>query len=223
MCRIFYNINVQQRKINLSTYTLPDLPYKSSDLEPHVSAEALELHHDMHHNAYVVGANNALSDMAQARESGDYSALSQLQKNLAFHLSGHVLHSMLWRVMSPDGGGRPVGSLLGNINNAFGDFDAMKSHFTQCALGMQGSGWASLAWEPISQKLVIEQVHDHHGNIGNATLPILVLDMWEHSYYLQYRNKKAKWVAAFWEIVNWADVEFRLHGVSSTNLMLSAA
>ena len=205
----------------MPVYTLPDLPYKSSDLEPNVVAEALELHHDMHHSAYVKGANAALDDMSQARESGNYSALNQLQKNLAFHLSGHVMHSIFWRVMSPDGGGRPVGSLLKELDKAFGSVDAMREQLTQCALSIQGSGWASLAWEPMSQRLVIEQVHDHQGNIGNATVPILVLDMWEHAYYLQYRHDRLRWVNAFWEIVNWADAEHRLRGVSRANLMLS--
>jgi Fe-Mn family superoxide dismutase len=205
----------------MNAYTLPDLPYKTSDLEPRITADALELHHGKHHAAYVDGANKALDDMARARESGDYSALNQLQKNLAFHLSGHILHSIFWRVMSPNGGGDPDGLLRGEIEKSFGDIDAMRDQLTQCALSIQGSGWASLAWEPLSQRLLVEQVHDHQGNIGNATVPILVLDMWEHAYYLQYRNEKAKWVQAFWEVVNWADAENRLQGVSGTNLMLT--
>lgn len=204
----------------MSVYTLPDLPYGISDLEPHVSSEALELHHEKHHHAYVEGANAALDALSRARKSGDYSALNQQQKDLAFHLSGHVLHSMFWRIMTPNGGGEPAGALLDEIEKAFGDTDSMRDQLTQCALSIQGSGWASLAWEPMGRQLVIEQVHDHHGNIGNATVPIMVLDMWEHAYYLQYRNDKASWVKAFWEIVNWVDVEYRLRGVSRANLML---
>jgi Fe-Mn family superoxide dismutase len=111
--------------------------------------------------------------------------------------------------------------LRGEIEKSFGDIDALRDQLTQCALSIQGSGWASLAWEPLSQRLLVEQVHDHQGNIGNATVPILVLDMWEHAYYLQYRNEKAKWVQAFWEVVKWADAENRLQGVSGTNLMLT--
>lgn len=205
----------------MSLYTLPDLPYETSELEPHVSAEALELHHQKHHRAYVNGANSDLDEMSRARKSGDFSSLNQLQKSLAFHLSGHVLHSIFWRVMSPSGGGRPTGYLLDEIDKAFGGFDPMKDQLSQCALGIQGSGWASLAWEPIGQQLVIEQVYDHQGNIGNATIPILVLDMWEHAYYLQYRNEKSKWVEAFFEIVNWVDAQHRLRGASRANLMLS--
>lgn len=207
----------------MSTYVLPDLPYETSSLEPLVSAEALQLHHEKHHAAYVKGANTALDDMWQCRLSGDYEKLKQLQHDLTFNLSGHVLHSMFWRVMSPNGGGEPEGLLLDEIEKAFGSPDFMREQFSQCALTTKGSGWASLAWEPLSGRLLIEQVHDHQGNVGNATVPIMVLDMWEHAYYLQYRNEKEKWVKAFWEIVNWVDVEYRLRGVSRANLMLNAA
>lgn len=207
----------------VSTYSLPELPYKHSDLEPQVSAEALQLHHEKHHKAYVEGANAALDKMWESRFSGDYAALDQLQQDLTFHLSGHVLHSMFWRVMSPEGGGEPEGLLLDEIEKAFGSLDIMRQQFSECAARIQGSGWASLSWEPLSQRLLIEQVHDHHGNIGNSTVPIMVLDMWEHAFYLQYRNEKKKWIKAFWEIVNWVDVEFRLRGVSKANLMLSAS
>ncbi len=161
--------------------------------------------------------------MWQCRLSGDYEKLRQLQHDLTFNLSGHVLHSMFWRVLSPDGGGEPEGLLHDEIEKAFGSPDIMRKQFSQCALSINGSGWASLAWEPLSRQLVIEQVHDHQSNVGNVTVPIMVLDMWEHAYYLQYRNEKKKWVTAFWQIVNWVDVEYRLRGVSRANLMLSAA
>ena len=206
----------------MTVYTLPKLPYKTTDLEPHLSAEVLELHHGKHHKAYVKGANAALEDLTTARESGDYTSLNQLQKNLAFHLSGHVMHSIFWRIMGPDGG-VPSGVLRDEIDKAFGSVDAMREQMSQCALSIQGSGWASLAWEPVGRQLVVEQVHDHQGNIGNGTIPLMVLDMWEHAFYLQYRNEKAKWVSAFWEIVNWTDVEHRLRGASQANLMLSEA
>jgi len=207
----------------MTSYSLPDLPYKFSALEPHVSAEALQLHHDKHHAAYVKGANSTLDALAEARRSGDYSVLNQLQKNLAFHLSGHVLHSIFWKVMSPDGGGAPDASLRSKIGADFGSVDAMKKQMSECALGIQGSGWASVSWEPLGQRLIVEQVYDHQGNVGSATTPLLVLDMWEHAYYLQYRNEKAKWVKAFWEIVNWADVQERLSSVSTMDLKLGKA
>ena len=207
----------------MAAYELPKLPYKISALEPHVSAEALQLHHEKHHNAYVEGANKTLESLAEARDKGDYSSLNQLQKNLAFHLSGHVMHSIFWKIMSPDGGGKPGDKLLDRIQDDFGSLDAMQKQVSECALSIQGSGWASLAWEPLGQRLVIEQVYDHQGNIGNATVPLLVLDMWEHAYYLQYRNEKAKWVKAFWDIVNWSDVQERLRGASQVDLNLGKA
>ena len=220
MCIKNCNKQRQSKGGNLSTYTLPDLGYEYSDLEPCVSAEALELHHDKHHRAYVDGANVTLNDLGEARKTGDYSTLNQLQRNLAFHVSGHVLHSMLWNVMAPNAGSKPGPYLTQAIEKSFGSFDNMIKQMSECALGVQGSGWASLAWDPVSRRLLVEQVHDHHGNIGNASLPVLVLDMWEHAYYLQYRNDKARWVSAFWEIVNWADVTERLRSVSQVDLSL---
>jgi Fe-Mn family superoxide dismutase len=215
-------IEILQRQENtLTRYVLPDLPYKISALEPHVSAEALQLHHKKHHAAYVQGINNTLDALTEARHWGDYSVLNQLQKNLAFHLSGHVMHSIFWKVMSPDGGGAPVGTLRKKIDADFGSLDAMRKQMSECALSLQGSGWASVAWEPLGQRLVIEQVYDHQGNTGIATVPLLVLDMWEHAYYLQYRNENEKWVKAFWDIVNWADVQERWSGVSKMDLKLA--
>jgi len=204
----------------MSTYTLPELDYSLKDLEPHLSSEILELHHGKHHAAYVSGANATLDNLAEARASGDLSALNKLEKDLAFHLSGHVLHSLLWKNLSPNGGGTPGGDLGSKIHQDFGSFDAFKAQMSAAAMGVQGSGWASLAYEPMAGKLVVEQVFDHQGNIGNATLPLLVLDMWEHAFYLQYRNEKAKWVDAFWNIVNWKDVEQRLASVSTIDLKL---
>lgn len=204
----------------MSEYTLPDLPYELDALEPHYSSELLELHHGKHHAGYVKGANSTLEKLSDMRESGDFTALNQLQKNLAFHLSGHVLHSLFWRNMSPDGGGDPEGDLASTIKKGFGSIDAMREQMSEAATSLQGSGWASLAWEPVGGRLVVEQVFDHQGNIGNATLPILVLDMWEHAFYLQYRNEKAKWVDAYWEIVNWKDVAQRLEKVRKTAMAL---
>lgn len=204
----------------MSIYSLPELDYDLKDLEPHLSSEILELHHGKHHAAYVSGANSTLDNLAEARASGDLSALNKLEKDLAFHLSGHVLHSLLWKNLSPNGGGTPDGDLGNKIDQDFGSFDAFKAQMSAAAMGVQGSGWASLAYEPMAGKLVVEQVFDHQGNIGNATLPLLVLDMWEHAFYLQYRNEKAKWVDAFWNIVNWKDVEQRLASVSTIDLKL---
>jgi len=162
----------------MKKYALPELPYGYAALEPHYSARLLELHHGKHHAAYVAGANATLEKLAAAREQRDFSAINQLQKNLAFHVSGHVLHSLFWRNMSPRGGGQPAGELAAAVQESFGTFDGLKSQLTEAALNVQGSGWGALAWEPVGQRLVVEQVYDHQGNIGNGTVPLLVLDMW---------------------------------------------
>ena len=201
-------------------YTLPELPYDCAGLEPHYSARALELHHDKHHAAYVAGANATLDKLADAREKGDFATINQLQKNLAFHLSGHVLHSLFWRNMSPRGGGEPDGELAAAVKESFGSFANLKGQLSEAALAVQGSGWGTLAWEPLGKRLVIEQVYDHQGNIGNGTVPLLVLDMWEHAYYLQYLTEKKDWVAAFWKILNWEDVAGRYESVRSLDLLL---
>jgi len=203
----------------MAVYTLPELPYDYRALEPHLSGELLELHHDKHHKAYVDGANTTLEKLSAARDGGDFASINQLQKNLAFHVSGHVLHSVFWTNMSPDGGGRPDGDLGAAIDEHLGSFDGFRQQLTEAALNVQGSGWGALAWEPMAQRLVVEQVYDHQGNIGNGTVPLLVLDMWEHAYYLQYRNVKADWVKAFWKIVAWNDVAGRLKQVRDLKLV----
>jgi Fe-Mn family superoxide dismutase len=204
----------------MATYTLPELPYDYAALEPHYSAEVLKLHHDKHHAAYVTGANTTLDKLAEARQKDDFAAINQLQKSLAFHLSGHVLHSLLWKNMSPRGGGQPDGELGAAVKEFFGSFDGFESQVTEAAMNIQGSGWGALAWEPLGKRLVVEQVYDHQGNIGNGTVPLLVLDMWEHAYYLQYKTAKADWVKAFWKIVNWQDVAQRFASVRTLNLAL---
>jgi len=190
-------------------YELPELDYDLAALEPHLSARIVELHHDKHHAAYVAGANATLEKLGEARESGDFSTINQLEKNLAFHVSGHVLHSLLWKNLSPDGGGAPEGELAAAIDDSFGSLAALRKQFDEAAMGVQGSGWAALAWEPTGGLLVVEQVYDHQSNLAQGAPPLLVLDMWEHAFYLQYENVKADWVAAFWNLVNWPDVAAR--------------
>lgn len=194
----------------MAEYTLPELPYDYAALEPHLSGQILELHHDKHHAAYVAGANTTQEKLAEARANDAFGTVNQLQKNLAFHVSGHVLHSLFWQNMAPDAGGKPEGDLAAAIDDAFGSFDAMKSQLNQAALGIQGSGWGALSWDPTGGSLVVEQIYDHQGNSVQAGTPLLVLDMWEHAFYLQYKNVKGDWVKAFWNVVNWPDVAARL-------------
>ena len=193
----------------MSKYTLPDLGYDYGALEPNISGKIMELHHDKHHLAYVNGANSALDLLAEAREKNDLTWVNKLQKDLAFNLAGHVNHTVFWRNLSPEGGDEPVGELAAAMDEFFGSFDAFRAHFTACALGIQGSGWAILAWDVLGQKLIIEQLYDHQGNLAPASIPLLMLDMWEHAFYLDYKNVKGDYVTAFWNIINWADVSAR--------------
>jgi Fe-Mn family superoxide dismutase len=204
----------------MAYYSLPELPYDYAALEPHLSARILELHHDKHHKAYVDGANKVLARLEEARSSGDYGSINQLEKNLAFHISGHILHSLFWKNLSPDGGEKPSGELAAAIDEYLGSFDGFRAQLTEAASNVQGSGWAALSWEPVGHRLIIEQVYDHQGNVGQGGPPLLVLDMWEHAYYLQYENRKTEWVDAYWNLVNWPDVTGRFQKARQIDLAL---
>lgn len=199
----------------MAVYTLPELPYDYSALEPHISGRIMELHHDKHHATYVDGANTALEKLAAARESGDLAAVNLYEKNLAFNLGGHINHSIFWKNLSPDGGGEPEGEVAAAITDSFGSFEAFKSHFTASATAIQGSGWSVLAYDSLSGKLVVFQMFDQQNNVPVGTIPLLQLDMWEHAFYLDYLNVKADYVKAFWNIVNWQDVAQRLSTAAS--------
>ncbi len=202
----------------MGQYTLPDLGYDFGELEPHYSGEILELHHGKHHAAYVAGANTTLDKLAEARDKGDWGSIVGLEKTLAFNVSGHVLHSIFWKNLSPDGGDKPTGDLASALERDFGSFDAFRTQLTQATTTIQGSGWGVLAWEPLGQRLLVQQVYDHQGNIGNGSTPLLAFDAWEHAFYLQYKNVKADFVNALWEIVNWEDVASRYNAAKSTSI-----
>lgn len=199
----------------MAEYTLPDLGYDYAALEPSISGRIMELHHDKHHQTYVNGANQALEQLAEARDKNDFGTINQLQKNLAFNLAGHVNHTIFWENLSPEGGDKPEGELAQAVEEFFGSFDGLRAQFTAAALGIQGSGWAILAWDSLGKKLIIEQLYDHQGNLAAATVPLLLLDMWEHAFYLDYQNVKADYVKAFWNIVDWADVAERFSRATS--------
>ncbi|GAA4211168.1 superoxide dismutase [Actinocatenispora rupis] len=192
------------------SYTLPDLPYDYGALEPYISGQIMELHHAKHHQAYVQGSNDAIEQLAEARDGGTIGrTVNLLEKNLAFNLAGHVNHSVFWPNMSPDGGDKPDGELAAAIDEFFGSYDGFRAHFTANALGIQGSGWSILAWDTLGQRLILCQLYDHQGNLPAGLHPLLLLDMWEHAFYLQYRNVKAEYVASWWNVVNWGDVTER--------------
>ncbi len=194
----------------MDVYTLPDLPYDYAALEPHISAKIMELHHDKHHATYVKAANTALEKMEEARQDGTIADKALLlSRNLAFNLGGHTNHSIFWKNMSPDGGDKPTGELASAIDEFFGGFDKFQSHFTAVATTIQGSGWAVLGYDQIGQRLVIEQMEDQHGDITAGIIPVVMLDMWEHAFYLDYQNVKPDYVKAWWNVVNWADAQQR--------------
>lgn len=201
------------------SYSLPDLPYDYSALEPVYSGRVLELHHGKHHAGYVAGLNQTQERLAEARERRDFEAIVGLEKALAFNLSGHILHSLFWKNLSADGGGKPDGELATAVERSFGSFEHFREQLTQATVTVQGSGWGALAWEPVGQQLVVEQIYDHHGNVGSGSVPLLVIDAWEHAYYLQHENRRADYVAALWDLVDWNDVEARFARARTFSLL----
>ena len=167
----------------MADYSLPELPYDYAALEPYISGEIMELHHDKHHATYVKGINTAVDQLSEMRDKEEFTFLGTLEKNLAFHLGGHVNHSVFWTNMSPDGGDKPVGDLAARIDADFGSLDKFRAQFEANALGVQGAGWSVLTWDMVAQKLYIVQHFDHQGNVPICMVPLLMLDMWEHSYY----------------------------------------
>ncbi|WP_018352720.1 superoxide dismutase [Longispora albida] len=200
----------------MTVYTLPDLPYDYGALEPAMSGQILELHHSKHHAAYVAGSNATLDALAEARDKGNYAGIVGLEKTLAFNVSGHVLHSIFWENLSPEGGERPEGELAAAIDEYFGSFEALQAQLSSATKLVQGSGWGVLGYEPLSGRLQVTQVYDHHGNVGVGTTPILVFDAWEHAYYLQYKNVRPDYVDQLWKIVNWADVAAKFDAARGT-------
>jgi Fe-Mn family superoxide dismutase len=169
----------------------------------------MRLHHDKHHQSYVDGLNKAEVMLQNARDNNDYSLVKHWSRELAFHGSGHYLHTIFWNNMSPEGGGKPSGALLKEINKYFGSFERFKNHFTEAAKQVEGVGWAILVWSPRARRLEILQSERHMLLTQWDTIPLLVLDVWEHAYYLQYKNNRGDYVKSWWNVVNWKDVEDR--------------
>jgi Fe-Mn family superoxide dismutase len=190
-------------------YVLPDLPYDHNALEPHISAKIIELHHGKHHAAYVKNANTALERLDEARAKEDFTRLAALEKALAFNLSGHILHSIFWQNMMKKGGGEPDGALADAIKRDLGSFKMFGKQMNEVAATVMGSGWAALVWEPIGQRLLITQIYDHQSNLAQGGVPLMVIDAWEHAYYLQYQNRKTEFFEAIWNVWNWKDISHR--------------
>jgi Fe-Mn family superoxide dismutase len=207
----------------MSTYKLPKLPYEYDALEPHISRRIMTLHHDAHHAAYVKNANAVLADLDQARDSGDMSRIGALERLLAFNVSGHILHSIFWQNLTPKGGGQPDGELAKTIDRDFGGFDKFKRQLTQAASTVMGSGWGALVWEPAGGRLLTVQIHDHEAEMTQSGTPLLVLDAWEHAYYLQYENRKAEFFEAIWNVWNWRDVARRFDAARKLDILLEVS
>jgi len=194
----------------MASYTLPDLSYDYAALSPHISAEQLELHHSKHHAAYVKKANELVEKLAAAPAA----ELPALTRAFTFHLSGHVLHSLFWESMTP-GGSAPEGGLRDAIDSSFGSLDALTKQLGGAITTMMGSGWAALTWEPVAGRLVVAQLRDHQDNAPAGTAPVLVIDGWEHAYYVDYRNDKEKWVAAVTSVLDWENAGHRFDAIRS--------
>jgi Fe-Mn family superoxide dismutase len=207
----------------VADYRLPDLGYDYGALEPHISGRIMELHHGAHHAGYVENANAAVEQLAEARRREDFTRIAALERALAFNLSGHILHSLFWRNLSPEGGGKPEGELASAIERDFGGFEAFRKQLGEVAGTVMGSGWAALVWEPLGERLLVTQIYDHQSNLAQSGVPLMALDAWEHAYYLQYENRKTDYFEAVWHVWNWKDVERRFLAGRRLDLSLHAA
>lgn len=197
-------------------YELPPLPYKYDALAPQLEEEVLRIHHDKHHAGYVRGLNGTLTNLDKARAVGDYASIKPLSRALAFHGSGHVLHALYWENMAPGGAAGPGGVLRVAIERDFGTVDAFKAQFLAATKAVEGSGWGVLAYEPMGRRLVVLQCEKHQNLTVWGCSPLLVCDVWEHAYYVQYQNRRADYVDAFYGIINWPVVEMRYAQATAT-------
>jgi len=193
-------------------YMLPKLSYGYKDLEPHISEEQLKIHYEKHHQGYVDGANSILQRLDKAREEGTALDVKSTLKALSFNIGGHVLHSLFWPNLAPasKGGGKPSRVLGDAIEKEFGSFERFKMEFSEAAVSVEGSGWAALSFCRQTNRPIIMQIEKHNTNVYPMFRILMVLDVWEHAYYIDYRNQRAKFVDAFWNIVNWDVVNNRL-------------
>jgi superoxide dismutase, Fe-Mn family len=189
-------------------YRLPKLPYAHNALEPHIDEQTMRLHHERHHQAYVNNLNSALKAAQQIGQNEDLDAqkVAGLQRDLSFNAGGHVLHSIFWATMAPDSGGQPQGPIAEGLKRQFGSFDAFRRYFSRVATSLKGSGWAVLVYEPMGDNLIVNAAGDQDLRLIPGGMPLLPLDVWEHAYYLRYQNERAKYIEAWWNVVNWSAV-----------------
>ena len=189
----------------IKSFSLPKLHYDYNALAPYMSEEQLKLHHDKHHQAYVTGANAIFEKLDKARKENMELDIKATMKELSFHIGGHMLHSTFWDCMAPagKGGGKPTGAIADLIDKEFGSFDRFKMEFTKAATTVEGSGWAVLAMQECVARPLIMQVEKHNVNVYPGFRILMDLDVWEHAYYVDYKNDRAKFVEGFWSVVNW--------------------
>lgn len=203
-------------------YALPPLPYDYAALEPHLDAQTMKLHHDIHHAGYVRKANAAVSQLADVRATGGDSIqrVKAITQALQFNLSGHLLHSMFWETMAQDGGPEPDAELeiAGMIKRDFGSMRAFTAHFQAASAQVEGSGWGILAYEPISDRLLVLQVEKQQ-NSAVLTVPLMGVDVWEHAYYLKYQNRRSAYIKAFMNVINWKRVDERFRAARNLHQM----
>jgi Fe-Mn family superoxide dismutase len=203
--------SVAQRPVPIGGHKLPPLGYAYDALEPYIDAETMRLHHSKHHQSYVDGLNKAELALQRARTSGDFQLIKHWERELAFHGAGHYLHTIFWQVMSPNGGKLPKGDLTQQLEGDFGSTVSFQQHFSQAADKVEGSGWAILVWSPRAQRLEILQAEKHQNLSQWDVIPLLVLDVWEHAYYLNYQNNRTAYIDAWWNVVNWDTVQDRFN------------
>jgi len=196
-----------------NNHQLPPLPYAYNGLEPVLDEQTLRLHHDKHHAGYVKGLNNAEKKLSDARKKDDFSQIKFWERELAFHGSGHILHTIYWQNLSHQGGGNPKGQLATAIIKQFGSHDAFKNQMVAATKSVEGSGWGVLAYQPLFKKLVILQAEKHQNLTQWGAVPLLVIDVWEHAYYLNYQNRRSEYVTKIFDIINWDDVAERFDHV----------
>lgn len=192
-------------------YQLPPLAFAYDALEPYMDAATVQLHYGAHHQAYVDGLNRALQELELARVNNDYKLIKHWEKELSFHSAGHILHTMFWRAMKPGGGKLAAGRLQEQITTDFGSFENMQRQMTAAAAAVEGSGWAILGWSPELKRMIIVQAEKHQDMAHCGVMPLLVLDVWEHAYYLKYQNRRAEYINAWWNLVNWEYVTDSWH------------
>lgn len=196
--------------VPLGGHTLSPLPYAYNSLEPYISAETVRIHHDIHHLGYVKGLNKAEQELAAARASGDFSLIKHWEREVAFHGSGHILHSIYWTNLSGQGGGTPCEFTAQFIRRDFGGFNPFKQQLSEATKAVEGSGWGILVWETPWRRLGILTAEKHQNLTQWGVIPLLVLDVWEHAYYLDYQSSRGEYVDRIWNLINWQDVELRL-------------